>query len=198
MSFPGMVHFLFIDRSFDELTSPSLPADGQVVRNISHLWLSGYNSWCVLFCSRQAISYVQKIARRMGESPPIFLRRKVSPSYFILEVDLGGNLFCAQIWSMVQRVQKYLALGYTLQTWLDDDFLYTYFLWINIPNNTSIGVRASHEDLPLSCGSHAIPCFNHVCRHLFGFTLPTMLNRLKTRHQVSLALHSSGTVILQH
>ena len=41
---------------------------------------------------------------------------------------------------MVQRVQKYLTLGYTLQTWLDDDFLYTYFLWINIPNNASLGV----------------------------------------------------------
>lgn len=42
---------------------------------------------------------------------------------------------------MVQRVQKYLALGYSLQTWLDDDFLYTYFLWINIPSNGAIGVR---------------------------------------------------------
>ena len=31
MSFPGMIHFLFIDRSFDELTSPSLSTDGQVV-----------------------------------------------------------------------------------------------------------------------------------------------------------------------
>ena len=31
MSFPGMIHFLFIDRSFDELTSPSLAADEQVV-----------------------------------------------------------------------------------------------------------------------------------------------------------------------
>ena len=41
---------------------------------------------------------------------------------------------------MVQRVQKYLALGYTLQTWLDEDFLYTYFLWINIPSNASLGV----------------------------------------------------------
>ena len=41
---------------------------------------------------------------------------------------------------MVQRVQKYLALGYTLQTWLDDDFLYTYFLWINIPSNAGLGV----------------------------------------------------------
>lgn len=120
MSFPGMIHFLFIDRSFDELTSPSLSMDGQV-----------------------AIPYVQSIARRQGETPAVFLRRK--------------------IWSMVQRVQKYLALGYTLQTWLDDDFLYTYFLWINIPSNASLGapvrfftpnnVKSSEHSMPGIIGS---------------------------------------------
>ena len=31
ISFPGMIHFIFIDRSFDELTSPSLSTDTQVV-----------------------------------------------------------------------------------------------------------------------------------------------------------------------
>ncbi len=36
---------------------------------------------------------------------------------------------------MVQRVQRFLGHSYTIQTWLDEDFLYVYFLWINIPNN---------------------------------------------------------------
>ena len=31
ITFPGMIHFIFIDRSFDELTSPSLSTDSQVV-----------------------------------------------------------------------------------------------------------------------------------------------------------------------
>jgi len=31
-SFPGMVHFVLIDRSFDELTTPSLSIDNHVVR----------------------------------------------------------------------------------------------------------------------------------------------------------------------
>ena len=41
---------------------------------------------------------------------------------------------------MVQRVQKYLSHGYTLQTWLDDDFLYTYYFWVNIPSSNTLGV----------------------------------------------------------
>jgi len=32
LAFPGMVHFALIDRSFDELTTPSLSIDNQVVR----------------------------------------------------------------------------------------------------------------------------------------------------------------------
>ncbi len=48
---------------------------------------------------------------------------------------------------MVQRVQKYLAFGYTLQTWLDDDFLYTYFLWVNIPTSASLGVREREREM---------------------------------------------------
>ena len=37
---------------------------------------------------------------------------------------------------MVQRVQKFLSAGYTIQTWLDEDFLYSYYLWINVPSDT--------------------------------------------------------------
>ena len=47
-----------------------------------------------------------------------------------------------QIWGMVQRVQRFLGHSYTIQTWLDEDFLYVYFLWINIPNNP-LGVSPS-------------------------------------------------------
>lgn len=54
---------------------------------------------------------------------------------------------------MVQRVQKYLVLGYSLQTWLDEDFLYTYFLWINIPSNASLGVSRGAGDIPWGEGS---------------------------------------------
>ena len=32
LAFPGMVHFALIDRSFDELTTPSLSIDNHVVR----------------------------------------------------------------------------------------------------------------------------------------------------------------------
>lgn len=35
---------------------------------------------------------------------------------------------------MVQRAQKYLGLGYTSQTWIDKDFLYSYCLWISMLN----------------------------------------------------------------
>lgn len=45
------------------------------------------------------------------------------------------TIFPIQIWSMVQRVQRCLTHGYSIQTWLDEDFLYVYYLWINIPNN---------------------------------------------------------------
>ena len=51
-------------------------------------------------------------------------------------------IFSHQIWEMVQRAQKFLALGYTSQTWLDKDFLYSYYLWVNIPNN-ALGVCVS-------------------------------------------------------
>jgi hypothetical protein len=59
---------------------------------------------------------------------------------------------------MVQRVQKYLSQGYTLQTWLDDDFLYTYFLWINIPSSASLGVKCYgggevSKGVPKKCSS---------------------------------------------
>ena len=36
-SFPGMVHFVLIDRSFDELTTPSLSIDNHVVREQLHI-----------------------------------------------------------------------------------------------------------------------------------------------------------------
>ena len=55
------------------------------------------------------------------------------------ELLCGSLLFSHQIWEMVQRAQKFLALGYTSQTWLDEDFLYSYYLWVNIPNN-ALGV----------------------------------------------------------
>ena len=40
---------------------------------------------------------------------------------------------------MVQRVQRFLSAGYTIQTWLDEDFLYSYYLWINVPSD-ALGV----------------------------------------------------------
>ncbi len=36
---------------------------------------------------------------------------------------------------MVERVRRFLALGYTSQTWLDEDFLYSYYMWINVPGS---------------------------------------------------------------
>ena len=36
-----------------------------------------------------------------------------------------------QIWKMVKRSQKYLSQGYTSQTWLDHDFFYSYYVWVN-------------------------------------------------------------------
>ena len=41
---------------------------------------------------------------------------------------------------MVQRAQKYLALGYTSQTWMDTEFQYTYCMWISMLNPT-LGVH---------------------------------------------------------
>lgn len=82
MSFPGLIHFLFIDRSFDELTSPSLSTDGQVVCELEILQLLAYSlpSWLQI----QAIPYVQTVARRQGESPAVFLRRKASPAKIVV------------------------------------------------------------------------------------------------------------------
>ena len=38
------------------------------------------------------------------------------------------------MWQMVHRAQSYLANGYTSQTWMDSDFLYSYCMWISTLN----------------------------------------------------------------
>ena len=60
------------------------------------------------------LSYVEKVAAEEGQSCGVFLRKKV--------------------WDMVHRVHKYLALGYYPQSWQDQQFVYSYYLWINIPS----------------------------------------------------------------
>ncbi|KAL5471384.1 hypothetical protein EMCRGX_G029497 [Ephydatia muelleri] len=60
------------------------------------------------------LSYVEKVAAEEGQSCGVFLRKKV--------------------WDMVHRVHKYLALGYYPQSWQDQHFVYSYYLWINIPS----------------------------------------------------------------
>ncbi|XP_064383675.1 BLOC-3 complex member HPS1-like isoform X2 [Halichondria panicea] len=114
MQFPGMVHFIYVDRSFDDSTTPSLTMDGHAGN-----------------------PYVEKAAKKTGESGSVFLRRK--------------------IWGMVQRVQRFLGHSYTIQTWLDEDFLYVYFLWINIPNNP-LGTPIRFYSLSnVKAGDYSIP-----------------------------------------
>ena len=89
-----------------------------------------------------------------GENASVFLRRKVcNPPLHsndaclqylhVTKATISLSLSVSpQIWEMVQRAQRYLGLGYTSQTWLDDHFLYSYYLWVNIPN-TPLGVGAA-------------------------------------------------------
>ena len=42
----------------------------------------------------------------------------------------GGHI---KVWEMVKRSQSYLGQGYVSQTWLDQHFLYSYYVWVNIP-----------------------------------------------------------------
>ena len=76
-----------------------------------------------------------------------------------------------QIWSMVQRVQRFLSAGYSVQTWLDEDFLYSYYLWINVPSD-EIGVRYD-EKLPSISRIFLLVHYLIsllLCRLLFDFT----------------------------
>jgi len=45
-----------------------------------------------------------------------------------------------QVWNMVLRSQRYFMLGYTSQTWLDEYFFYSYYLWLSVPvGNREVG-----------------------------------------------------------
>jgi hypothetical protein len=88
MCHPGMVHFILIDRSFDEMITPSVHRDHPV-----------------------GLDYVDKLAVEKGIT--------------------SGELLKKMIWKMVKRSQKYLSHGYTCQTWLDQHFLCSYYVWVN-------------------------------------------------------------------
>jgi hypothetical protein len=84
----GMLHFIFVDRSFDEMITPSVHCDHPV-----------------------GLPYMDRLAEEKGIT--------------------SGELLKKTIWTMVKRSQKYLGHGYTSQTWLDQHFLYSYYIWVN-------------------------------------------------------------------
>ena len=123
----------------------------------------------------------------------------------------GSLLFSHQIWEMAQRAQKFLALGYTSQTWLDEDFLYSYYLWVNIPNN-ALGVCVYICVCVCVCVCMSVWACGYMCefqyviildwvhlspnRPLFGSMLPLMWGPLRLPILVSLDLISTGRLDL--
>ncbi|XP_065921024.1 BLOC-3 complex member HPS1-like isoform X2 [Dysidea avara] len=59
------------------------------------------------------LEYVNTVSNELNISPGTFLHQKV--------------------WNMVLRSQRYFMLGYTSQTWLDEYFFYSYYLWLSVP-----------------------------------------------------------------
>lgn len=160
MLYPGMVHFIFIDRSFDEMTTPSVHCDQPMVSINRHI----RNTVCtykVFFSSSviwtglqlRKVSQVEKYLKRRYKPP-----QPIQPLCFLNACcvwvsygrALGTRLYHTswiqvatsvkavhwhthhlQIWEMVKRCRRYLSQGYTSQTWLDHHFLYSYYVWVN-------------------------------------------------------------------
>jgi hypothetical protein len=115
MCHPGMVHFILIDRSFDEMITPSVHRDHPVVYIASLYTTSSVVSHKLSLSlspsHSQGLAYVDRLAEEKGIT--------------------SGELLKKTIWHMVKRSQRYVGFGYTSQTWLDRHFLYSYHVWIN-------------------------------------------------------------------
>jgi hypothetical protein len=156
MTYPGMVHFAFVDRSFDELTSPSI-SEGSI-----------------------SSSYVMERAKLKNLNPAQFLKLKM--------------------WQMVQRSQSYLTSGFTSLTWSDDDFLYTYCMWMSALNpNLGIPLRMTNPSSIKSvideppgalCGSFYKEIKGGADGALTGY-----VNEIYCIHEPSMTLETAATQV---
>ena len=129
MCHPGMVHFILVDRSFDEMITPSVHCDQPVVCEMP---LQLYSCYRPLHEPTthfvQGIHYVERLASEKGITSGALLKKTVSGR---LSLDTEIYTHTLQIWKMVKRSQRYLGHGHTCQVWLDQDFLCSYYIWVN-------------------------------------------------------------------
>lgn len=137
--FPGLVHFIYVDRTAGQMIAPSLSVTegsaselgkGPIAHFIKNKVYVKPTMLCtlVLLCNL----YVESMYGT------VFI---LNPFCCVLYINLCHNFtsFVSwKLWSLVAKTRQYLQKGYTTVTLRDGDFYFCYFLWFE---NETVCVR---------------------------------------------------------
>lgn len=141
--FPGLVHFIYVDRTAGQMMAPSLSVTEKSSSELGKGPLATFIKKKVLL-----MGWVREGNRRRGWKLEGFLLR--------LQVPL-----VPQVWSLITLARRYLQKGYTTLMLQDGDYCCSYFLWFE--NEMVSGARKGLSPSFSGAGSRAVGLASSDC-----------------------------------